>query len=110
MRKRFSQKGEITDIQLKSEKRNAFIGFKTSEQAQEAIDYFNKTFINSCKISVKAAKGFIVNKNINQIVDEPPSKKIKTKKFDPFEELKDDEDFKNFLQVQRNLGKTLDVY
>lgn len=54
----FSQKGLITDVQLKYTKdgkfrRFAFIGFKTEEQAIAAKEYFDKTCIDTCRISVE---------------------------------------------------------
>lgn len=58
MREIFSQKGEVTDVQLKYTKdgkfRNfAFVGYRTEEQAGAAIDYFNGTCIRSMKIDVQ---------------------------------------------------------
>ncbi|XP_011866993.1 PREDICTED: probable RNA-binding protein 19 [Vollenhovia emeryi] len=54
----FSQKGIVTDVQLKYTKdgkfrRFAFIGYKTEEQAQLAQSYFDQTCIDTCKISVE---------------------------------------------------------
>ncbi|KPM05104.1 RNA-binding protein 19-like protein [Sarcoptes scabiei] len=94
---KFSEKGEITDVKLRKSKRNAFVGFKLPEQAQDACEYFNKTFINSSRISVKIADTVrAYQSNTIQNV-----KKVK-KKFDPFDELKDDPEFQDFLKLQRN--------
>lgn len=54
----FSQKGLVTDVQLKYTKdgkfrRFAFVGFKTEEQAVAAKDYFDRTCIETCRISVE---------------------------------------------------------
>lgn len=54
----FSEKGEVTDVQLKYTKdgkfRNfGFIGYRNDEQAAIARDYFDSTCINSMKISVE---------------------------------------------------------
>ncbi|KAG7197053.1 hypothetical protein KM043_017582 [Ampulex compressa] len=54
----FSQKGLVTDIQLKYTKerkfrRFAFIGFTTEEEASAAREYFDKSCIDTSKISVK---------------------------------------------------------
>ncbi|XP_015593369.1 probable RNA-binding protein 19 [Cephus cinctus] len=53
----FSQKGIVTDVQLKYTKdgkfrRFCFIGFKAEEQAQAALNYFDKTCIDTSRISV----------------------------------------------------------
>ncbi|XP_031835387.2 putative RNA-binding protein 19 isoform X1 [Nomia melanderi] len=53
----FSQKGLVTDVQLKYTKdgvfrRFAFIGFKTEEEAIAAKEYFDKTCIETSRISV----------------------------------------------------------
>ncbi|XP_075977472.1 putative RNA-binding protein 19 [Anticarsia gemmatalis] len=54
----FSEKGEVTDVQLKYTKdgkfRNfGFIGYRSEEQATEARDYFDGTCINSMQIQVQ---------------------------------------------------------
>uniref|UniRef100_A0A2P2MME7 Multiple RNA-binding domain-containing protein 1 isoform X1 n=2 Tax=Rhizophora mucronata TaxID=61149 RepID=A0A2P2MME7_RHIMU len=56
----FSQKGEITDAKLMRTKDGksrqfAFIGFQTEHQAEEAIKYFNKSYIDTCKITCEIA-------------------------------------------------------
>lgn len=53
----FSEKGQITDVQLKYTKdgkfrKFCFVGFKTPEQASAVIETFNKTFINASQIQV----------------------------------------------------------
>ncbi|XP_077267436.1 putative RNA-binding protein 19 [Temnothorax americanus] len=53
----FSQKGIVTDVQLKYKdgkfRRFAFIGYKTEEQAKLAQTYFDQTCIDTCVISVE---------------------------------------------------------
>lgn len=54
----FSEKGLITDVQLKYTKdgkfrRFAFIGLKTEEQATAVKEYFDQTCIDTCKISIE---------------------------------------------------------
>lgn len=114
LRKRFSQKGEITDIQLNKEKKTAFIGYKAADQANEAVNFFHKTFIYSCRISVKLGKGFIQKNESKQLPSEKPDEDIQNKtpkkKFDPFEELKNDPEFESFLKVQRNIGLFLAIF
>lgn len=58
LKEHFSQKGLVTDVQLKYTKdgkfrRFAFIGFKTEEQALDAKEYFDKTCIDTCRISIE---------------------------------------------------------
>lgn len=53
----FSEKGFVTDVQLKYTKDGTFrhfgfIGFKTEEEALKAKEYFDKTCIDTCRISV----------------------------------------------------------
>ena len=61
LRDHFSQKGEITDVKIMRNKSGesrkfAFIGFKTQEQADICVKYFNNTYIRTCKIQVESAK------------------------------------------------------
>ncbi|XP_027196335.2 putative RNA-binding protein 19 [Dermatophagoides pteronyssinus] len=109
LKQKFAEKGEITDIQLRQDKRNAFIGYKQPEQAQNAVDYFNKTFIHTSKITVKICDSFRLNKKAEKsqtIQDEKTdddSKKKKRQKIDPFEEVRNDPEFEDFLRLQRNI-------
>nr|CAB3488225.1 unnamed protein product [Digitaria exilis] len=61
LREVFSRKGEVTDakvIRTKDGKSRkfAFIGFKTNEDAEEALKYFNNTYIDTCKITCEVAR------------------------------------------------------
>lgn len=58
----FSQKGIVTDVQLKYTedgkfRRFAFIGYKTEEQAKLAQSFFDQTYIDTCKIFVEQCAG-----------------------------------------------------
>lgn len=58
LRETFGAKGEVTDVQLKHTKdgkfRNfGFIGYRTEEQANAAIEYFDGTCIKSMQIQVQ---------------------------------------------------------
>ncbi|KAG7031177.1 MRD1, partial [Cucurbita argyrosperma subsp. argyrosperma] len=60
LRTLFSEKGEITDVKLMRTKDGksrqfAFIGFRTEHEAQEAIRYFNKSFLNTHRIACEIA-------------------------------------------------------
>lgn len=57
----FAGKGELTDIKLCYTKdgkfrRFGFVGFKTEDQAKAALQHFNKSFIDTSKITVDIAK------------------------------------------------------
>lgn len=57
----FSAQGEITDAKIARtsnglSRRFGFIGYRTIEQAQAAKKYFNKSYIQTTKISVEFAK------------------------------------------------------
>ncbi|KAF4623126.1 hypothetical protein D9613_002318 [Agrocybe pediades] len=54
--------GTITDVKVSSKsdgtsRRFGFIGFKTNEEAQKAQQYFDRTFIDTTKISVNFSEG-----------------------------------------------------
>lgn len=57
----FGTKGEVTDVRIVKTKSGksrqlAFLGFRTDIQAQEAINYFNNTFLETARILVESAK------------------------------------------------------
>jgi multiple RNA-binding domain-containing protein 1 len=57
----FGTKGEVTDVRIVKTKSGksrqlAFLGFRTDVQAQEAITYFNNTFLETARIIVESAK------------------------------------------------------
>lgn len=61
LRELFSEKGEVTDAKLMrtqegKSRQFAFIGFRTELQAEEAIKYFNRTFIDTYRISCELAR------------------------------------------------------
>ncbi|XP_031284877.1 multiple RNA-binding domain-containing protein 1 isoform X2 [Pistacia vera] len=61
LREVFSQKGEITDAKLMRTKDGksrqfAFIGFRTEREAEEAIKYFNKSYLDTCRITCEIAR------------------------------------------------------
>ncbi|CAG9864766.1 unnamed protein product [Phyllotreta striolata] len=124
----FSQKGTVTDIQLKYTpdgkfRKFGFIGYQNEEEANEAIKSLNKTFINTSRITVencsalgdkdkpkswsKYAPDSEINKKSKNIANNSqaePAKEIKIKKKqDEAEQLlkkyKDDPLFEEFLQV-----------
>ncbi|XP_030512934.1 multiple RNA-binding domain-containing protein 1 isoform X1 [Rhodamnia argentea] len=61
LRELFSQKGEIKDVKLMrtidgKSRQFAFIGFRTEQEAQEAIRYFNKSYIDTSRIICEIAR------------------------------------------------------
>lgn len=103
LQKLFSEKGHITDIQLKYTKdgkfrKFGFVGFKKPEQASAVIETFNKTFVNASQIQIELcaeladpnkprswskhasdSSAFKTKHNENHTVDEEPDKKKKRK-------------------------------
>lgn len=131
LKEHFSKKGIITDVQLKYTKdgifrRFCFIGYKTEEEAQNAVDYFNQTYIDTSKISVElcaklgdsskpkswskyaidsVASEKIANKSVKAEEEIPVKKEKKKKKNEKNKELKeiiekhkDDPLFNEFLE------------
>ena len=61
LKETFAVKGEITDVRIVKTKSGksrqmAFIGFRTESQANDAIKYFNNTFLQTARISVEQAQ------------------------------------------------------
>lgn len=119
LKNRFGSKGDITDIRLNKDKRHAIIGYKDTNSAEEAISYFDKTFILTSKIRVQlgavglaSIKKSFIKKSAEEIEEEKKAKeelKIKKKQqkkeklSQQFDELKDDPEFTEFLKLQRNV-------
>jgi multiple RNA-binding domain-containing protein 1 len=58
----FSEKGIVTDVQLKYTKDGkfrhfGFVGFKAEEEAQNAVEYFNNSCIKASRIKVEICAG-----------------------------------------------------
>ncbi|KAI0107732.1 MRD1-like protein [Nemania sp. FL0031] len=56
LRKHFSAKGHVSDIKCFPQRRIGYVGFKTSEEAAEAVKYFNRSFIRMSRINVELAR------------------------------------------------------
>ncbi|CAO1632084.1 unnamed protein product [Sympodiomycopsis kandeliae] len=61
LKEHFSQKGLVTDVKLMTRpdgtsRRFGFVGYRDEEQAQQALDYFNRTYIDTSRIQVELAK------------------------------------------------------
>lgn len=61
LRKHFATQGEVTDacvIRTKDgskSRRFGFVGFKSEEQAAQALKFFHQSFFDTCKINVRVA-------------------------------------------------------
>ena len=60
----FGRCGEVTDVKLMKSRegifrRFGFVGFSSDAAAEEAVKYFNNTFIDSSKIAVEIAKPYL---------------------------------------------------
>jgi len=56
-KKHFSSGGrEVTDARLFANRRIGYVGYKTPEDAQSAVKYFNKTFVRMSRIGVEVAR------------------------------------------------------
>jgi len=73
----FSEKGIVTVVQLKYTKdgkfrRFGFVGFKTEEEAQNAVEHFNNTCIKASRIKVELCaslgKWHIIDNSLNIFV------------------------------------------
>ncbi|KAI1119230.1 MRD1-like protein [Nemania sp. NC0429] len=56
LRKHFSSKGHVSDIKCFPKRRIGYVGFKTPQEAAEAVKYFNRSFIRMSKINVELAR------------------------------------------------------
>lgn len=114
LRELFSDKGAVTDVQLKFTKDGkfrqfAFVGFATEDAAREAIKFHDKTFIKTSRISVElcndlASKFTEAEKEqAERAKQEEAKKKPSTKVKDQIKELlakyKDDPLFQEFLNT-----------
>ena len=55
-KKHFSSQREITDAKIFPNRRIGYVGYKTPEDAQKAVKYFNKSFIRMSRIGVEIAR------------------------------------------------------
>ncbi|KAK5003083.1 hypothetical protein LTR28_010607, partial [Elasticomyces elasticus] len=55
-RKHFGSKQPVTDAKLFPQRRIGYVGYKTPEDAANAVKYFNRTFIRMSKIAVEIAR------------------------------------------------------
>lgn len=67
LRTKFSEKGLVTDVQLKYKngvfRKFAFVGFKKEEDAKAALEHFNNTCIGTARICVEVCSDIGMNIN-----------------------------------------------
>lgn len=128
-RELFAAFGNLTDCSLKYTKdgkfrKFGFIGFSSEEDAKVALSHFNKSFIDTSRISVEECKSFgdpskgkawskysqNKSKTVAKKEDVPQAtedkKKAKKKEDSALEELEKDSGFKEFLSVYQTRNKT----
>ncbi|KAM4809300.1 putative RNA-binding protein 19 [Rhinophrynus dorsalis] len=129
-RELFAAFGTLTDCSLKYTKdgkfrKFGFIGFGSEEEAKAALSHFNKSFIDTSRVSVELCKSFgdpakakawskhsqreakeLEKKKQGSQQIPSDTKKAKNKKNTVLKELEKDSDFKEFLSVHQNRSKT----
>ncbi|MGH0147715.1 UNVERIFIED_CONTAM: hypothetical protein FKN15_017522 [Acipenser sinensis] len=126
-RSMFAAFGTLTDCSLKFTKEGkfrkfGFVGFRSEEEAGTALKHFNKSFVDTARITVECCKPFgdatkakawskhsrksvsTEGKEAGQQKEAAAVKKEKKKKAitSTLGELKEDQDFKEFLAVHQN--------
>ncbi|XP_063989754.1 probable RNA-binding protein 19 [Diachasmimorpha longicaudata] len=117
----FSEKGIVTDVQLKYTKdgkfrRFGFVGFKTEEQAQAALNFFHKTCIDTARITVELCAGLgdaskpkswskyaqdsTAHKNLTK--SEEKSQKPEEKPLKKEKPIKQDDEIKSLLEKHKD--------
>lgn len=56
LRNHFASRFTVTDAHVLPKRRMGFVGFKSNEVAQEAVNYFNRTYMKMSRISVDLAR------------------------------------------------------
>ncbi|KAI5426732.1 hypothetical protein KIW84_032237 [Lathyrus oleraceus] len=118
----FSQKGEITDVKLMRTKNGktrqfAFIGFRTDQEAQEAIRYFNRSYLGTLRITCEEAQkqgdaklrrpwSRHSTKIDNKVVTPEANNHAKAKGQGDYSKDIDDPKLQDFLQVMQPRAKS----
>uniref|UniRef100_A0A673CWC0 Probable RNA-binding protein 19 n=1 Tax=Sphaeramia orbicularis TaxID=375764 RepID=A0A673CWC0_9TELE len=111
----FAAFGTVTDSTLKFTKdgkfrKFGFVGFKAEEDADRALKHFNKSFVDTSRVTVEMCKSFgdpnkprAWSKHTQSSSQDKPAAKTETdSKKVPLEE---DQGFKEFLSVHQNRGQ-----
>jgi len=114
-RKHFAQNGrDITDAKIFQNRRIGYVGYKTPEDAQEAVKYFNRTFMRMSKIGVEIARPIKPEQEFRQANNAPTARRepegrasdAGTKRKRESDTIdKDDPKLKEFMEVMRPKSK-----
>ncbi|XP_030000223.1 putative RNA-binding protein 19 isoform X1 [Sphaeramia orbicularis] len=123
----FAAFGTVTDSTLKFTKdgkfrKFGFVGFKAEEDADRALKHFNKSFVDTSRVTVEMCKSFgdpnkprAWSKHTQSSSQDKPAaktetdskkkKKQKKETKDTLGNLEEDQGFKEFLSVHQNRGQ-----
>uniref|UniRef100_A0AAX7UB07 Probable RNA-binding protein 19 n=1 Tax=Astatotilapia calliptera TaxID=8154 RepID=A0AAX7UB07_ASTCA len=114
-RSMFAAFGTLTDCSLKFTKdgkfrKFGFVGFKSEEDANKALKHFNKSFVDTSRVTVEMCKAFgdpskarAWSKHTQSSGQGKPSKKKQKKESSSIlGDLEEEAEFKEFLSVHQN--------
>ena len=115
-KKHFSLR-EVTDAKIFPNRRIGYVGYRTPEDAQKAVKYYNKTFIRMSRIAVEIARPVQDRRNVEQDGSTPTARKaseadkkannknnLKRKRSQENEEQQDPK-LKEFMEVMKPKSK-----
>ena len=56
LKKHFSKQGVVTDAKALGSRRIGYVGYKTTDEAEKALKYFNKSYLRMSKLFVEFAE------------------------------------------------------
>ena len=74
-RKHFAGTSNITDAKIFTNRRIGYVGYKSPEDAQKAVRYFNRTFIRMSRIGVELARPIQDAKSVRSSAPVPTARK-----------------------------------
>lgn len=112
LRKHFSQNGRaITDIKYFPDRRFGYVGFKTPEDAQAVVKYFNRTYVRMSRIGVELARPIeerapppTARRGTVHATEAPPAL-AKRKRESEATDKQDDPKLKEFLEAYKSKSK-----
>uniref|UniRef100_A0A3Q3QR76 Probable RNA-binding protein 19 n=1 Tax=Monopterus albus TaxID=43700 RepID=A0A3Q3QR76_MONAL len=109
-RSMFADFGTVTDCSLKFTKdgkfrKFGFVGFKTEEDATRALKHFNKSFVDTSRVTVDMCKAFgdpTKAKAWSKHTQRPGQDKTAAAPDTDSKKLEEDQGFKEFLSIHQN--------